>query len=74
MLNVSLVKSPQFYKEESRLTTLQHPDKKHKIVKFIGFQTIKFWLIYVDISLLLLTICWFFYFTNRENYLRKLIW
>ena len=42
MLNVSLVKSPQFYKEESRSTNLQHPDKKHKILKVMGFQTIKF--------------------------------
>ena len=74
MLNVSLVKSPQFYKEESRSTNPQHPDKEHKILKVIGFQTIKFWLIYVDINLLLLTICWFFYFTNRENYLKKLTW
>jgi hypothetical protein len=42
MLNVSLVKSPQFYKEESSSTNPQHPDKKHKILKVIGFQTIKY--------------------------------
>jgi hypothetical protein len=42
MLNVSLVKSPQFYKEESSSTTPQQPDKKHKILKVIGFQTIKY--------------------------------